>query len=166
MSPDIEALVLRAKVEAFLFLEARLADESRYDEWLELFDDEVMYWVPKGRADYDPTTMISYINDNRGRLETRVKQLLTGVHYAQTPQSPMRRVISNVEVGPEDDGLLTVRSNFVLYEHSIQASNELRVWAAHATHRLRTVDDGFRIRAKTVELVNSSRSLPTLAFLL
>ncbi len=161
-----DRLELIAEVEAFLYLEARLADESRYAEWLALFDDQVTYWVPKGRADYDPTTRVSYINDNRNRLETRVKQLETGVHYAQTPPSPMRRVVSNIEVTEQLDDGLVAESNFVLYEHSLQASNELRVWAGHASHGLRRVDDSFLIRSKTVEIVNSSRSLPTLAFLL
>ncbi len=163
-------LLLRSDVESFLYLEARLADESRYDEWLDLFDDEVHYWVPQGRADYDPATRISYINDNRNRLETRVRQLNTGVRYAQTPASPMRRVISNVEVLEviEEIGstIVTCGSNFVLREHSIQATNELRTWAGRATHRLRRTDHGWRIAAKTVELVNSSYSLPTLAFVL
>ena len=63
---------LRAEVEQLLFLEARLADESRYEEWLALMTDDVRYWVPSGPADYDPDTRISFVNDNRSRLETRV----------------------------------------------------------------------------------------------
>ena len=156
---------LRDQVEAFLYLEARLADESRYDEWLELVADEMHYWVPVGRADYDPSQRISYINDNRNRLETRIRQLQTGVRYAQSPPSPMRRVISNVEFLEVDEPHVAVGSNFVLYEHSVQASMELRTWAGRATHRLSRHGDGWRMTAKTVELVNSAVSLPTLAFL-
>jgi 3-phenylpropionate/cinnamic acid dioxygenase small subunit len=158
---------LRAEVEQLLFLEARLADESRYEEWLALMTDDVRYWVPAGRADYDPDTRISFVNDNRSRLETRVRQLLTGVRYAQTPPSPMRRVISNLEIETsDDDGTITAGSNFVLYELSAQATNELRIWAGRATHRIRRLDGELRIARKTVELVNASQPLPTLAFLL
>lgn len=165
---------LRAEVEAFVYLEARLADESRYDDWLALFDEETHYWVPAGPADYDPAaaTKVSYINDNRNRLETRIRQLGTGVRYAQTPPSPMRRVVSNLEVlgvtdDPGGDGeLVDVASNFVLYELSAQASNEIRIWAGRTTHTLRRRPTGFLIRRKVVELVNASRPLPTLAFLL
>jgi len=163
---------LRAEVEQLLFLEARLADESRYEDWLALMTDDVQYWVPSGRADYDPDTRISFVNDNRSRLETRVRQLLTGVRYAQSPPSPMRRVISNLEIestGADDmitAGTITAGSNFVLYELSAQATNELRIWAGRATHRIRRVDGELRIAAKRVELVNASQPLPTLAFLL
>ena len=158
---------LHAEVEQLLFLEARLADESRYEEWLALMTEDVRYWVPSGAADYDPDTRISFVNDNRSRLETRVRQLLTGVRYAQTPPSPMRRVISNIEIDSTgDDGTITAGSNFVLYELSAQATNELRIWAGRTTHRIRRTDGGLRIAAKTVELVNASQPLPTLAFLL
>lgn len=171
MNPGVE-LELRAEVEAFVFREARLADESRYDDWLALFDDPTQYWVPAGPADYDPdtATRVSYVNDNRNRLETRVRQLGTGFRYAQTPPSPMRRVISNLEIlGTTQDAdaeLLDAASNFVLYELSAQATNEIRIWAGRTTHTLRRTDDGFLIRRKVVELVNASRPLPTLAFLL
>jgi benzoate/toluate 1,2-dioxygenase subunit beta len=163
---------LRAEIEAFLFLEARLADESRYDAWLALFDDPTHYWVPAGPPDYDPAsaTRVSYVNDNRNRLETRVRQLGTGVRYAQTPPSPMRRVMSNLEIlGRTYDGadeLVDVAANFVLYELSAQASNEIRIWAGRTTHTLRRAGDAFLIRRKIVELVNATRPLPTLAFLL
>ena len=33
-------------VEAFLYKESRLADESRYDEWEALWEDDAVYWVP------------------------------------------------------------------------------------------------------------------------
>jgi 3-phenylpropionate/cinnamic acid dioxygenase small subunit len=156
----------RAEVEAFLFLEARLADESRWDEWLALMTDDVRYWIPSGPADYDTDRRISYVNDNRSRLETRVRQLQTGVRYAQTPPSPMRRVIGNVELLEEGDDTIVCGSNFVLYELSAQATNDLRIWAGRSTHHLRRVGGDLRIAAKTVELVNASQPLPTLAILL
>lgn len=177
MNTDLltDTAALRAEVEAFVYLEARLADESRYDDWFALFDDPTHYWVPAGPADYDPTTAtrVSYVNDNRNRLATRVQQLGTGHRYAQTPPSPMRRVVSNLEilgvVTSGDGDLVEVASNFVLYELSAQASNEIRIWAGRTTHTLRRAGDGtggFLIRRKVVELVNASRPLPTLAFLL
>lgn len=159
-------LVFHHRIEQFLYLEARLADESAYGEWLDLFDDEVRYWVPKGRADYDPGSHISFINDNRTRLETRIRQLQTGVRHAQSPPSTMRRVVANIEILERTDHSTTVGSNVVIREHSAQSSEQLRTWAGRATHELRTVGESFLIRAKTVELVNSERSLPTMAFLL
>ena len=88
----------RAVVE-FLYREARLADEARYAEWLALWTEDAVYWVPASPdPDADPETRISHIYDNRARLETRIKLLQTGHRYSQEPASLMRRLVSNVEV--------------------------------------------------------------------
>lgn len=39
------------QIEAFLYREARLADESRYEAWEALVDDDMYYWVPIGDSD-------------------------------------------------------------------------------------------------------------------
>jgi 3-phenylpropionate/cinnamic acid dioxygenase small subunit len=159
---------IRREIEAFLFHEARLADESRYDEWEALVSDDVHYWVPAGAADYEPGSRLSYVNDNRSRLATRIRQLKTGRRHSQTPPSVMRRLISNVEVMSADEsaGEYRVGANFVLYELAHQATGDIRIWAGRTTHRLRRVDGKLRIAAKTVELVNASRPIPNLTFLI
>src|SRR6266571_4053564 len=69
----------RAVVE-FLHREARLADEARYAEWLELWTDDGVYWVPATTdPGANPERHLSHIYDNRARIETRVKLLQTGV---------------------------------------------------------------------------------------
>ena len=105
-TPALAAVVTEAtrrEIEAFLFLEARLADESRYAEWEALLTGDMHYWVPNGAADYDPATRLSFINDNRSRLATRIRQLQTGLRHAQTPVSPMRRLIANIEILEADE---------------------------------------------------------------
>ena len=159
---------LRREIEAFLFLEARLADESQYEEWEKLVAEDMHYWVPKGPADYDPAERLSYINDNRARLATRLRQLKTGLRHAQTPPSPMRRIISNIEVLAADDvaGTYTVASNFVLYELAVQAGTTLHIWPGRVTHRLRRIDGELHMSQKIIELVTSSVPQPNLAFLI
>lgn len=160
---------VRREIEEFLFYEARLADESRYEEWEALVTDDVHYWVPAGDSpDYDPRARLSYVNDNRSRLATRVRQLKTGLRHAQTPPSIMRRVISNVEILAVDElcGEYEVGANFVLYELARQSTGEVRVWPGRATHRLRRVNGELRIASKRVDLVNASRPLPNLTFLI
>ncbi len=156
----------RRDIEAFVYLEARLADESRYDEWEALVTDDMHYWVPFGPGDYEPGTRVSYINDNRARLGTRIRQLATGVHHAQDPPSSMRRVVSNIEILSAEGDEFEVGSNFVLYEHAVQATGHLRLWAGRATHCLRRTADGLRMAAKKVELVNSTSPLPNLPFII
>ena len=156
----------RAAVD-FLYREARLADEARYAEWLALWTDDGVYWVP---ATTDPGAdaerHLSHIYDNRARLETRVKMLQSGYRYSQEPASLMRRLVSNVEVAAADGGELSVESNFLLGELAIQAKHEMHWWVGRARHRLRRVDGAWRMSRKTVVLVNAAEPLPNLAFLL
>jgi benzoate/toluate 1,2-dioxygenase subunit beta len=126
------------------------------------------YWVPKGVADYDPEIRLSYINDNRTRLATRIRQLQTGLRHAQTPPSPMRRIISNIEViaADEAEGSFVVGSNFVLYEVAAQATSELRIWPGRVTHRLRRIEGRLRMSEKIIELVTGMLPQSNMAFLL
>jgi 3-phenylpropionate/cinnamic acid dioxygenase small subunit len=156
---------IQREAEAFVFLEARLADESRYAEWEELVTEDFQYWVPNGRADYDRATRLSYVNDNRARLGTRIRQLQTGLRHAQTPPSPLCRVVSNVEVVAVEGDEMTVKTNQVVYEVSAQSTSVLRMWPGRVTFRLRRVEGRWRMAAKTVELLVTGDALPNLTFL-
>lgn len=154
-------------VADFLYREARLADEARYAEWLALWTDDGVYWVPATtEPDPDPERQLSHVYDNRARIETRVKLLQTGVCYSQEPASRMRRLVSNIEVEAADGGELVAGSNFLLAELAVQAGRELHWWAGRATHRLRRVDGQLHMSRKTVVLVNAAEPLPNLAFLI
>ena len=158
----------RREIESFLYLEARLADESRYEEWEALVTDDVHYWVPADPSDYDPASRLSYVNDNRARLGTRIRQLKTGLRHSQTPPSVMRRIVSNVEIRSFDRAKreYQVESNFVLYELARQATGDLRIWVGRATHRLRREGERLKIAAKRVDLVNAAGPIPNLTFLI
>jgi benzoate/toluate 1,2-dioxygenase beta subunit len=162
MLPDAE---YRAVVD-FVYKEARLADEARYAEWLALWTDDGVYWVPATTdPGADPDKHISHIYDNRGRIETRIKLLQTGHRYSQEPASLMRRLISNIEVAA--DGVeLVVESNFALAELAIQAKREMHWWVGRTTHRLRRVEGELKMCRKMVVLVNAAEPLPNLSFLI
>jgi len=154
-------------VVEFLYLEARLADEARYADWLALWTEEAVYWVPASTdPDADPETRISHIYDNRARLETRIKLLQTGHRYSQEPASLMRRLISNIEVVDGRDGQLVAGSNFILAELAVQAKAEMHWWVGRATHHLRSVEGALRMSLKKVVLINAAEPLPNLSFLI
>jgi 3-phenylpropionate/cinnamic acid dioxygenase small subunit len=148
-------------IAAFIYLEARLADEARYTEWEALWDDDARYWVPRHEG-ADPDAEVSYIYDNRRRLASRIAQLKTGARHAQAPPSKMRRLIANLEVLDRDETTITVGSNFVLYEHRYATT----AWAGRCIHRIRTTGDGLRLVEKTVHLVNAEDAVSTMAFMI
>ncbi|MGE3359971.1 MAG: aromatic-ring-hydroxylating dioxygenase subunit beta [Acidimicrobiia bacterium] len=168
-APPVTDPALQREIEAFVFLEARLADTSRYGEWEALVDDDMTYHVPAGPVPdgVDPADHLSYINDNRARLATRIRQLQTGKRHAQTPVSTMARSLSNVEVLDAGGGQYVVHATQVVYELAVQSSARLQVWPGRVTYRLRrSADDSLRMAAKTVQLVTAGEPLPNLTFLL
>jgi 3-phenylpropionate/cinnamic acid dioxygenase small subunit len=150
-----------ADIEKFLFREARLMDEHRYQEWLTLWTSDAVYWVPCGHEDTDPQRQVSIIYDNRAKLEDRVNRLESGSVLAQDPKPRMRRVISNVEVERAAEEVI-VGSNFTLIQ--ARGANQF-IWCGRSTHKLREQDVGIRIAHKKVLLVNSEQEMPVLQFL-
>ncbi|HVV08055.1 aromatic-ring-hydroxylating dioxygenase subunit beta [Amycolatopsis sp.] len=160
-STETTAVGVDPAILSFLYLEARLADEARYSEWEALWDDDGLYWVPMSE-NADPARDLSYIYDNRRRIHSRIAQLNTGARHSQTPPSKLRRLLTNTELLERDAETVTVGSNFVLYEYRYQ----MTTWAGRVIHRVRLTEQGPRLVAKTVHLVNAGGPVPTLAFLL
>jgi 3-phenylpropionate/cinnamic acid dioxygenase small subunit len=156
----------RQAVTEVLYREARLADEALYAEWLALWTDDGVYWVPATTDPaVDPDKHLSHIYDNRARLDTRIAMLRTGQRHSQEPASRMRRLISNIEIETTPDGDFIAMSNFLLGELSIQANPTLNLWIGRTTHHLRKVDGSLRMRHKKVVLINAAEPLPNLSFL-
>ena len=66
---------LRERIESFLYYEARLIDEHQYDQWLSLWTEDSLYWIPCNSDDADPALQAMIIYDNRDRLAERVLRL-------------------------------------------------------------------------------------------
>ncbi len=69
--------VERSAIERFLYHEARLMDNHRYDDWHALWaeDGPVTYWVPCNDDDLDPKVNVSIIYDTRTQLRNRITRL-------------------------------------------------------------------------------------------
>jgi 3-phenylpropionate/cinnamic acid dioxygenase small subunit len=163
LSPESSATLLIA-VTAFIYKEARLQDEHQYEAWEALWTDDGVYWMPANGDDIDPEKEMSIIYDNRSRIALRVKQLLTGKHFTQTPQSRLRHFVSNIELmDQEAGGDIAVASNSLVFESSLRDDT---IWAARNEYRLRYVDGELRMAYKKVTLVNNDKALYTLSFLI
>jgi benzoate/toluate 1,2-dioxygenase beta subunit len=152
------------EIEAFLYKEARLADENRYDEWAALWTDDALYWLPANLDDYDPHQHISIIYDDRERLQDRVDRLKSGAAWAQEPRSRVRRVVSNIEIDPPaENGEITASSNFVLGD--LRRGMQI-VYFARQIHRLRPSPEGLRLAYKKVMLLNNNEPIHNLSFII
>lgn len=155
--------VTKDEVEAFLFMEARFADEGRYDDWLGLWTDDAVYWIPANIDDYDPNEHVSIVYADCEGLRDRVERLKSGGAWSQEPKSRIRRLISNIEIDRSSGGdELTVRSNFMLGE---LRRGRQTIYFAQQTHRLRLTDRGLKVAYKKVLLTNNNEPIHNMSFL-
>lgn len=159
----VSATITREAVEEFLYREAEYADQNQYDEWLALWTDDAIYWLPANSDDYDPRTHVSITYDDRDRLQDRIDRLKSGGAWSQEPKSRMRRLISNIRIEPPSPGQdVTVSSNFVLGE---LRRGRQTAYFAHQIHKLRPSGDGLKMSFKKVILVNNNEPIHNLSFL-
>jgi p-cumate 2,3-dioxygenase subunit beta len=145
MKGDIE----RNEVEDFLYLEARLLDEWRLEDWEKLFTDDGRYLVPPvgiGNGDTaDPASMLFLIADDRIRIRQRIIRLLKKSAHAEYPHSRTRHCITNVELRGNDDSGLRVSAAFTT--HRIRR-RELITYVGRLLYTLVRREDGLAIREK------------------
>ena len=153
----------RETVEGFLYREARLMDGHRYEEWLALFDDDALYWIPSNRDDVDPRREVSIAYATKAQLGLQVARLASGRAYTQDPPARLCRAISNVEIESAVDDETVVRSVFLL--QAIRAGRD-RLITGRVIHRLRARGSEVRIAHKKVELAANDEVVGDLTFLL
>lgn len=152
----------RSKIENFLYREARLMDEHAYSDWLALFTDDARYWVPSNDDDADPTNHVSIIYDDRNRMAERVFRLSGTIAHSQEPRSRTSRMVSNVELGDEENGEVTVYANFNLTQ---LRRGRQETFAGRTVHKLRQENGSFKIALRKVLLVNNDEPINNLSFL-
>ena len=159
IDPDIR------HIERFLFDEAQMLDDRRFNEWLSLFSDNGWYWVPITADQDNPFDTVSIIYDDRKLLETRVRRLNNVNIHAESPPPRTSRIIGNVilENGDQAAGNYDISSRFQLVEFR---GDKQRLFAGSMRHVLRPEDVGFVIQGKRINLVNSDGMLEEITTLL
>ena len=126
---SIEDSLVRLEVEDFYWYEAELLDDHKYVEWLGLFTKDVRYRMPIRRnvaskemyKESPGATEISWINNDYEMLEKRVRQILTGVHWADEPLSRVSHLIGNVRIlDTSEPDVIRVSSRFVFHRNRHQ----------------------------------------------
>ena len=152
-------LELWHRVQAFLFHEARLLDERRFSEWLELYAPDAEYWVPYAWQQKSPKDHVSLFYETLQLLRMRVDRLENELSPLDTPQSRVNHFLSNVTV--EEGSELVARANLLYCEYRRE---EQRWFAGRVTWRLRAEGKAFRIAAKRVDLLNADQDSGHLRF--
>lgn len=107
---------LTAAVTQFLYREARLLDGRKFSEWLDLFREDAIFWVPAVGMDRqytsDPETSLNFMYIvGRAGLEARVFRVESGGSLASNPLPHTRHLVTNVMVDKDEPDAIAAFAN-------------------------------------------------------
>lgn len=153
-----QRMVLRFEVEEFLFHEASLLDERRYEEWLALLTEDIHYWMPIRRTttarevanEFTKPGDMAFFDDDKRALGLRVKRLGAGRAWAEDPPSRTRHLITNLRITGVAGDSVSTSANFQLYRTRLNSEEDS--WIGRREDTVRRVDGGFMLARRHIFL--------------
>lgn len=115
---------LQHEITQFYYQEARSLDDRLFEEWLELFDDDVHYYMPVRTVRYERESdqefsrpdEVSHFEETKVGLGQRVARIRSGMAWAEDPPSRTRHLVANVLISDTDEpDVFRVRTAFLLF---------------------------------------------------
>ena len=161
---QITRALLQQEIEEFLYREADLLDERRYEEWLALVAEDVRYWMPIRRnvkvddleREFTREGLdISWFDEGKETLTRRVRQIQTGIHWAEEPVSRISHMVSNIrliEVNPSagEPAEVALKCRFLIYRNRVETETDILV--GKREDLLRRVDGQWKIARRKIVL--------------
>ena len=162
---SLDEVLLQHKVEQFLYREANLLDTWEWREWLDLFTEDMSYFMPvrrnrlrrqRGDSEFTSGTHMAHFDDNHASMMVRIGQLESGRHWAEDPPSRCRHLFTNVrlDLGVGGANEFEVKSNFLCYRNRLEA--EVDIWAGERHDILRVDDEGSLLIAARKILIDQN----------
>lgn len=146
------------ELEEFIYREARLLDEQRWEEWEALFTEDGEYWVPATPDQPDPRNHVSLIYETGLLRAVRIKRYRHPHAISLQPRPRSVHLVSNVLLDSFDEGSgdCVVKSHFIMLQYRREKQD---VYGGRYTHHLKAVENGYRISMKRVDLINCDAPL-------
>ncbi|MET9844842.1 3-phenylpropionate/cinnamic acid dioxygenase subunit beta [Streptomyces ossamyceticus] len=159
-----EDIRLHFEVQRLYATEARLLDQHRYADWLELLADDLHYWAPvrtnrlrrqQALADGAPGE-VAIFDETKASLAWRIRRFDSGMAWAEDPPSRTRHLITNILVRAADEpGEYVAESSFLCYRNRLE--REVDLYAGGRTDVLRRdPDDGRLLIARRTILLDQN----------
>ena len=160
----INRLLLKDEIEQFLYQEAELLDERRFEEWVDFLTEDIRYWMPMrrnvkfGELDREFTREghdINWFDEGKDTLVRRVNQILTGVHWAEEPLSRVCHSVSNIQILDATPSLsqpteVSIKCRFLVYRNRVETETDILVGKREDT--LRNVNGQWKIAQRKIIL--------------
>ncbi len=139
--------------EQFLYRQAALLDEKRWQDWIDLFTPEGVYWMPADPAHKHWDGVPAIFAEDKNLMTVRMGRVMHPDAWSQRPMWGTNHLVSNVVVDKAaKNGDLVVRSRFHMME---LRRDDVRHFAGQYTHHLKRAKGGYRIKLQRVDMVNA-----------
>lgn len=161
---DMTQHITRDDIIDFIYQEARMLDEGRYDEWLSLWLESAIYWMPLDYKQSDPINATSLLYEDHFMLRLRVERLNGARTFSQKPKSRCHHVLQRpfVDVFEPLEGRFQTNTSVHYVETRL---DEQILLALTVTHDLKIDDGKLKIAGKKVELLNSDAAFGNIQLL-
>ncbi len=142
----------------FYIREAWLLDERKHEEWLDLFTEDVLYFMPRRKnvprrelhRELTPLGDLAILEEDKRYLRMRVARLDSGMAWAEDPPSRTRHLIGNLEVERLARGEVQARTAFLVYRSHLETDHQLLSGCREDV--LRRIGGAWKIARRTIVL--------------
>jgi 3-phenylpropionate/cinnamic acid dioxygenase small subunit len=143
---------------AFYIREAWILDERKFTDWLDLFTDDILYFMPRRKnvprreahREVTPRGDLALLEEDRRYLEMRVARLDSGMAWAEDPPSRTRHLVGNLVVEPLANGEVEAKTAFIVYRSHLETDQQ--ILAGSREDVLRRVDGAWKVARRTILL--------------
>lgn len=137
----------------FVYHEADLLDEQRFEEWLDLFTEDAYYWMPLAHGQTDPVLHASLMHEDKLLLKVRIERLAGQRTFSQQPKSRSHHLLQQPRV-VDFDATADEHQVRTAFHYTETRGDEQTMYVGWATHHIVNDNGQLRMRLKRVDLLN------------
>jgi benzoate/toluate 1,2-dioxygenase beta subunit len=140
-------------IEQFLYRQSELLDTKRWQDWVDLFTPDGIYWMPPERSYTTWDGQPAIFAEDKNLMTVRMNRVLHPDAWSQRPLWETNHVVSNVSIHKtKANGDVEVKSRFHMME---LRRDDVRHFAGQYTHHLKKTKSGYRIKLQRVDMTNA-----------
>lgn len=140
-------------VEQLLFQQAEILDARRWNDWLSIFTDDGIYWMPAEADQEIGEGQPNIFWEDQFLMDMRIRRVEHPYAHSQAAGHRTSHVVSNVMIQSEDckTGEIVVTSRFHMVEYRLEVQ---RFFGGKYTHTLANTGGGYKIKLQRVDIAN------------
>jgi 3-phenylpropionate/cinnamic acid dioxygenase small subunit len=150
--PAAHASDVLREIEQFLYRQSELLDNKLWQDYIDLFTDDGIYWMPVTPDQTEWEGSPSIFAEDKYMMKVRMGRVMHPTAWSQVPMWGTSHVIGNVVIESESSGEWIVRSRFHMME---LRRDTVRHLGGSYRHTLVRQGDQLKIKLQRVDMFNA-----------